>query len=75
MATHYAATGTRTLCGRTLGPRLTVAPLWPDFLQVYRVSPADCCSACLKACKGWQRFAKDLAVVREERRRSADRSG
>lgn len=64
MATHYAATGTRTLCGLTLGQRLKMAPLWPDFLELYRTDPEQCCSSCIKRAKGWQRFARDLASVR-----------
>ena len=75
MSTHYAATGTRTLCGRTLGPRLKSAPLWADFLLVYRETPDECCTSCLRACKGWQRFSRDLAMVNADRRRAAERSG
>jgi hypothetical protein len=75
MSTHYAATGTRTLCGRTLGPRLKSAPLWADFLLEYRERPGECCAACLRACKGWQRFSRDLAMVREEQRKAAGRTG
>lgn len=75
MSLHYGATGTRTLCGRTLSARLSFAPLWVDFLQAYRTNPDWCCAACLKACKGWQRFSRDLAMVREERRKDAGRTG
>lgn len=75
MATHYVATGTRTLCGRVLSPRMSTAPLWPAFLYVYKENRAECCEKCVKACKGWQRFSRDLAIVDRERRAAAPGSG
>lgn len=72
---HYAATGTRTLCGRKHTDRQQLAPLWSDFLQQYRVDPSRCCAACLRACKGWQRFSRDLAIVHEEHRQRRAREG
>ena len=75
MSLHYAATGTRTLCGRTLSPRMELAPLWPDFLRQYEADPDACCAACLHVCKGWARFSRDLAMVNERRRQERARRG
>lgn len=70
MSLHYAATGTRTLCGRSLSPRLNLAPLWADFLREFEAKPSNCCGSCLRYARQWQRFARDLAAVRLRRRRS-----
>lgn len=75
MALHFGATGTRTLCGRPYTDRQQLAMLWVDFLQAYRTDPSGCCAACLRACKGWQRFSRDLAAANAERRRQQAREG
>jgi hypothetical protein len=69
MALHYQAAGTRTLCGSLLSDRLELAPLWADFLKVYEYEPGRCCSRCLRACRGWQRFSKDIAEANLRRKR------
>lgn len=74
-ALHYGASGTRTLCGRPYTDRLRTAPLWVDFLQAYRLDPNQCCARCVANCKGWQRFARDLAIVRAERKAQQAREG
>lgn len=75
MSLHYAATGTRTLCGRPLSDRIACAQLWPEFLAQVGANEDLCCAACLRACKGWQRFSRDLAIVRSARKRSAPSDG
>lgn len=75
MMTHYAATGTRTLCGRTLSDRMRLDPLWPDFLARYERAPDECCAACLRYARKWQRFARDLAAANARRSRMAGLDG
>lgn len=70
MALHYAATSTRALCGQPMGDRVAFAPLWSDFLAQVKADESVCCRACLNQCKRWQRFSRDLAIVRQDRKRS-----